>query len=56
MAAMQEHLIGDDSAIFKDKSFSPNIYCYRLRFSAFDKKTKKIKRYGLFFGPSCFLA
>jgi len=36
MAAIQKHLIGDDSAIFNDKSLSPNKYCYQLMLNAFE--------------------
>ena len=36
MAAIQKYLIGDDSAIFNDDAFSPNMYCYRMMLDAFE--------------------
>ena len=36
MAAIQKYLIGDDSAIFAEDAFSPNMYCYRKMLDAFE--------------------
>ena len=36
MAAIQKYLIGDDSAIFSNEAFSPNMYCYRKMCDAFE--------------------
>ena len=36
MAAIQKHLIGDDSEIFNSNLYLPNEHCYRLMTSAFD--------------------
>lgn len=35
MAAIQKYLIGDDSAIFNNDTFSPNKHCYKLMLDAF---------------------
>ena len=35
MAAIQKYMIGDDSAIFNNGTFSPNMHCYNLMLSAF---------------------
>ena len=36
MAAIQKYLTGDDSAIFNNGAFSPNMYCYRMMLDAFE--------------------
>ncbi len=36
MAAIQKYLIGDDSAVFNNDAFSPNMYCYRMMLDAFE--------------------
>ena len=36
MAAIQKYLTGDDSAIFGNDAFSPNMYCYRKMLDAFE--------------------
>lgn len=36
MAAIQKYLLGDDSAIFNNSAFSPNMYCYRMMLDAFE--------------------
>ena len=34
MAAIQKFLIGSDEAIFGNRKFAPNMYCYRLVYNA----------------------
>jgi protein-tyrosine phosphatase len=36
MAAIQKYMIGDDSAIFDNDKFSPNMHCYNLMLSALE--------------------
>ena len=36
MAAIQKYLTGDDSDIFNNGAFSPNMYCYRMMLDAFE--------------------
>ena len=38
MAAIQKYMIGDDSAIFNNDAFSPNMHCYNLMLSALNEQ------------------